>query len=160
MIRAARPADASAICEIYNRFVSDSIATFEETPVEASEMVRRIEDTVADFPWYVWEQSGQIEGYAYASRWMSRSAYRFSTETTVYVSPARLRRGIGGSLCEALLGDLRTRNVHAAIAGIALPNPASVALHEKLGFRKVSEFREVGYKFGRWINVGHWELLL
>lgn len=160
MIRTAQLADAEAICEIYNHFVSNSIVTFEERPVAEPEMRQRIENTLQHLPWCVWEDRGRVEGYAYASPWRTRSAYRFSVETTVYVSPSRARRGIGSNLYRALLDDLRERGFHAAVGGIALPNPASVAFHEKLGFREVARFREVGFKQGRWIDVGYWELLL
>jgi phosphinothricin acetyltransferase len=160
MIRPCQPADAAQICAIYNPYVRETVVTFEETPVAERDMAQRIEATLARLPWLVWEQDGAIAGYACATPWKSRSAYRFSVESTVYVTQALARRGIGSRLLEALIADLRARNVHCAVGGIALPNPASIALHEKLGFVKIGEFKEIGYKLGRWVDVGYWELLL
>jgi L-amino acid N-acyltransferase YncA len=160
MIRACRPADASQICAIYNPYIRETVITFEEEPVAEPEMTNRIAAVTAVLPWLVWEQEGSVEGYAYATPWKSRSAYRFAAESTVYVSPSSLRRGIGTHLYEALIVELRARGMHCAIGGIALPNPASVALHERLGFTKVAQFLEVGWKFGRRVDVGYWELVL
>jgi len=96
----------------------------------------------------------------YASKWHGRSAYRFSTEITVYLAPAHVGRGIGSQLYARLFPILRDRGIHAVIGGIALPNEASVALHEKFGLEKVAHFKEVGYKFDRWIDVGSWQGIL
>ncbi len=159
-IRACAPSDAAKLCDLYNHFVRETVVTFEEALVAERDMAQRIEATVARLPWLVWEQEGGIAGYACATPWKSRSAYRFSVESTVYVSPAFARRGIGSRLYGALIDELRARNVHCAVGGIALPNPASIALHEKLGFVKIAEFKEIGYKLGRWVDVGYWELLL
>jgi len=106
------------------------------------------------------EEDGVVTGYAYASAWKTRSAYRFSVESTVYVAADHCGRGIGTRLYRALIAALREQNVHYVTGGIALPNPASVALHERLGFRKNGHFSEVGFKFGRWVDVGYWELIL
>jgi phosphinothricin acetyltransferase len=160
MIRPVTVADAAAICDIYNGYVRDTVITFEEAPVTPAEMARRIEDFTARFPWLVAEGEGAIVGYAYATPWRVRSAYRFSVETTVYVAPVHHGRGIGGSLYRELLEGLRKLEVHCAVACIALPNEASVALHEKLGFKKIGQFVEIGYKLGRWVDVGYWELIL
>jgi phosphinothricin acetyltransferase len=99
-------------------------------------------------------------GYAYAKPWRPRSAYRFSVETTIYIAPGYQRRGVGAALYRDLLAALRQLDVHAAVGGIALPNDASVALHERLGFKKVGQFVEIGFKLGRWVDVGYWELIL
>ena len=160
MIRAVTPADAAAICEIYNGYVRDTVITFEEVPVAVAEMARRIEDFTARLPWFVAAEQGAIVGYAYASPWRVRSAYRFSVETTVYVAQGQHGRGLGTALYGELLAALRKLDVHCAVGGIALPNDASVALHEKLGFKKVSQFVEIGYKLGRWVDVGNWQLIL
>jgi phosphinothricin acetyltransferase len=160
MIRVCSAADAAAIAEIYNHYVRDSVVTFEETPVSAAEMAQRIEDLGARYPWLVSDDGGAVVGWAYATAWKTRSAYRFSVETTVYVAASHHGRGIGAALYRALIEDLRARNVHSAVGGIALPNPASVALHEKLGFRKIAHFAEVGRKFDRWVDVGYWQLIL
>lgn len=157
-VRDARPEDADALARIYNPFVRDTIVTFEETPVNGAEMARRLaEITTHGLPWLVAESSGEVIGYAYAARWRTRHAYRFSVESTVYLAPGGSGRGIGTRLYEALFAELSRRGVHAVIGGIALPNPASVALHEKLGMTKVAHFPEVGFKLGRWIDVGYWQ---
>lgn len=159
-VRACNPADAAAICDIYNYYVRETIVTFEETPVAAPEMAQRIRDVTTRFPWYVAEEEGAVLGYAYAARWKARSAYRFSVETTVYVAPDHVRRGLGAALYRPLIAELRRLGVHAAVGGIALPNPASIALHEKLGFRKIGQFIEIGRKLDRWVDVGYWQLIL
>lgn len=156
-IRAATAADAQAIVSIYNYYVTDTVVTFEEKPVSMAEMADRITDvTCASLPWLVAESQGQILGYAYASKWKGRSAYRFTVESTVYLCRNHLGLGLGSGLYGELLPLLADRGMHAVIGGIALPNPASVALHEKLGFAKVAHFPEVGFKMGRWIDVGYW----
>ena len=134
--------------------------TFEETPVESAEMERRIAEVAARLPWLVCEQDASIVGYVYATPWKQRSAYRFSVESTVYVAPEFHGRGFGSQLYRALIAELRDRNVHCAVGGIALPNTASVALHEKLGFAKIGHFKEIGWKLGKWVDVGYWELVL
>ena len=160
MIRPARPADAAAICAIYNPFIETSTISFEEAAVTSEQMTARIAQVTATLPWLVMEHEGAVAGYAYASPWRVRRAYRSSVETTVYVAPEHAGKGIGKALYDALLADLRTRAVHAVIAGIAQPNAASVGLHERLGFRKVAHFSEVGFKLDRWVDVGYWELIL
>jgi phosphinothricin acetyltransferase len=114
----------------------------------------------AGLPWLVAEQDGRLLGYAYATRWRVRPAYRTSVESSVYLGGEAAGRGLGSALYRALLDALRRLDVHMVIGGIAQPNERSVALHEKLGFRKVAHFSEVGRKFGRWIDVGYWELRL
>lgn len=157
-IRAATPHDAAAIAAIYNPYIAQTTISFEEEPVNADEMRGRIA-AVQDggLPWLVLERDGEIAGYAYATKWRVRHAYRFSVETSVYLAPRHARKGAGTALYEALLERLRATGCHLVIGGIALPNDASVALHEKMGYRKVAHFGEVGFKFGRWIDVGYWE---
>jgi len=160
-VRAATHADAGAVAAIYNHYVLQTVVTFEEEPVTSDEMSRRIDEVrAASLPWFVAERAGAIAGYAYASRWKARSAYRFSSEVTVYLAPEQGRRGIGSALYAELLSALRASGVHAAIGGIALPNDASVALHERFGFKKVAHFEQTGFKFNRWIDVGYWQLIL
>ncbi|MBI3567993.1 MAG: N-acetyltransferase [Gemmatimonadetes bacterium] len=158
MIRSATVADADAIARIYNHYVTDTIVTFEETPLPADEMARRIGLTLGgSWPWFVLEDDGRVQGYAYASPWKSRIGYRFTLESTVYLDPASTGRGFGSELYTALFADIATREVHAVVGGIALPNEASVRLHERFGMTKVAHFPEVGLKFGRWIDVGYWQ---
>jgi L-amino acid N-acyltransferase YncA len=160
MIRAGKTSDAAAITEIYNHFVRNTVVTFEEVPVTVNDMAQRILDLSERFPWLVWDDGGAVVGWAYATAWKARSAYRFSVETTVYVAAGHQGRGMGFALYGALLEGLKARQVHSAVGGIALPNPASVALHEKLGFKKIAQFVEIGRKFDRWVDVGYWQLIL
>ena len=160
-IRPATPADAARICAIYNHYVTTTTVSFEEDAVSEAEMAQRIADVgAAGLPWLVLEVDGTLAGYAYATKWRVRPAYRHSVESTVYVDREHAGRGIGRALYAALLDALRARGLHLVIGGIAQPNEASVGLHEALGFRKVAHFSEVGMKFGRWIDVGYWELKL
>ncbi len=157
-VRHSELADADALAAIYNHYIETSIITFEEQPITAAEMARRIgEVQSASFPWLVAESDGEVVGYAYATRWKPRSAYRFAAEITVYLAPERAGQGIGSLLYTHLFQQLRSQGIHVVIGGISLPNPASVALHEKLGLRKVAHFEEVGFKFNRWIDVGYWQ---
>ena len=160
MIRHATTADASAIATIYNHYVATSTISFEEEGVSVDEMARRIADVSARLPWYVFDREGAVMGYAYATPWRVRSAYRFSAESSVYLAPGSGRQGIGSQLYRALLEDLRGRGIQVVIGGIAQPNAASVALHERLGFEKVAHFHRVGRKFDTWGDVGYWELQL
>lgn len=159
-IRLATPADAAAVCRIYNHYVQDTIISFEYTPVPAAEMAARIEELRRTHAWYVHEDAGSVVGYAYAGPWRSRPAYRDAVESAVYVASGLVGSGIGSRLYDALIAELRRRSFHCVMGGIALPNAASVALHEKKGFTKVAHFREVGWKFQRRIDVGYWELVL
>jgi len=161
IVRPATAADAAALARIYNHYIAHTIVTFEEDPVTADEMARRLEDVQgASLPWFVAEAGGVVTGYAYASKWRVRRAYRFSAEVTVYLASDQGGRGLGTALYTRLLDALRALGVHAVLGGIALPNDASIALHEKLGFRKVAHFEQTGFKFDRWIDVGYWERLL
>jgi phosphinothricin acetyltransferase len=160
-IRDATIDDAEQIAAIYNHYVLTTSISFEETEVPANDMAGRITDLqAAGLPWLVAEVDDFIAGYAYASKWRVRHAYRFSVESSIYMAPASASKGIGGALYSALLDRLRAGGYHLAIGGIALPNPASVALHEKMGFEKVAQFKEVGFKFERWTDVGYWQLKL
>lgn len=161
MIRNARPEDAGKLAGIYNHYIHSTIITFETEPVTAADLAERIQHIrSAGLPWLVAEEDGQPVGYAYASPWRSRPAYRHSVEVTVYLDREARGRGWGSLLYQQLFDALRSRSIRAAIGGIALPNPASVTLHEKMGMRKVAHFNEVGYKFDRWIDVGYWQCLL
>ncbi|MGQ0384512.1 MAG: arsinothricin resistance N-acetyltransferase ArsN1 family B [Gammaproteobacteria bacterium] len=159
-IREVRAADAPRIATIYNHYVRETVVTFEEEAVADAEMARRIAETAGAYPWLVWEDGDEVEAYAHASSWKRRSAYRHSAECTIYVAPARTGRGIGRALYPALVAAMRGRGLHAAIGGISLPNPASITLHEKMGFAPIGRFRQVGFKFGLWVDVGYWELIL
>lgn len=160
-IRLASAADASAIVAIYNHYVLNSTISFEEQAVSAAQMQERIADVLdKGLPWLVLEIDGALLGYAYATPWLARNAYRFSVETTVYLEPNQTRRGLGRQLYEELLTRLTAHGCHLALGGIALPNPGSIGLHEALGFRQVACFNQVGYKFGQWVDVGYWQKIL
>jgi phosphinothricin acetyltransferase len=159
-IRDVRVSDAPRIAAIYNHYVRETIVTFEEAPVADAEMARRISETTVSYPWLVWDDGAAVLAYAYASSWKRRSAYRFAAESTIYAAPEATGRGIGSLLYPALLSRMRELGLHCAIGGISLPNPASIALHEKLGFVPIGRFREVGFKQDRWVDVGYWELAL
>lgn len=160
MIRAAIPDDAAAICSIYNGYVENTTFSFEEKPVAHDEMAQRIADITASFPWLVLTENDVVLGYAYASPWKARCAYRFAAESSVYLAPDAVGKKLGLRLYEQLIAELRALGLHSVIGGISQPNSASVGLHEKMGFTKVAHFRQVGWKFGRWIDVGYWELML
>lgn len=158
IIRSALTTDAGAIAGIYNHYVLTSTITFEEEPVSEADMWSRIHGLqTAGLPWLIAESPTGVSGYAYASQWKTRSAYRFSVESTVYVAPGSTAAGVGSSLYDVLLARLREAGLHTVIGGIALPNEASTRLHEKFGFEKTAHFKEVGFKFGRWIDVGYWQ---
>jgi len=160
-IRTAEHADAAAVAAIYNHYVATTCITFETDPVSPDDMAGRIDEAgEAKLPWLVAVDGDAIAGYAYASKWKGRCAYRYSVESTVYLDPACTGRGHGKALYVALVDALRERGLHAVIGGIALPNEASIALHERLGFEKVAHFKQVGFKQERWIDVGYWQLLL
>jgi len=160
-IRSAVASDSAQIAEIYNYYIENSHATFETERIDASEMLRRMEEGwTAGYPFLVYEDQDAVVGYAYGRRYRPRFAYLHSIEISVYVKHGSGKQNIGTNLYESLIAEIRQKDLHAVIGGISLPNDASVRLHEKFGFEKVAHFREVGRKFGRWIDVGYWELLL
>jgi phosphinothricin acetyltransferase len=160
MIRQVKDSDADALCRIYNKYITGTRITFEESSLQADEMVSRIKNIIQNYPWLVYEEDGRILGYTYASQWKGRSAYRFSVETGTYIDSDFVGKGIGTILKGELLKALKDKSIHSVICGIALPNSASIALCEKFGFEKVAHLKEVGYKLGEWVDVGYWELIL
>lgn len=160
MIRNAAESDGAVIAEIYNPYITDLVTSFEVEPVTADVMNQRIQRVTSRYPWLVYEDDGAILGYAYASRWKERAAYDYCAETTVYLRQGSVGRGIGTLLYSELLRQLADQGVKVAIGCIALPNEASVALHEKLGFQKVGHFPAVGFKMDSWIDIGYWRKAL
>ncbi len=145
---------------IYRPIVEQTTISFEfEVPSE-EELARRISATLERTPWLLCEERDEVLGYAYAGPFRARPAYAWCVESSVYVDPSHQRRGVARGLYRALLGCLREQGFHRLLAGITLPNPASVALHEGLGFEPVGSFRDVGNKFDAWHAVGFWELEL
>ena len=160
-IRKATPEDAGRICEIYNYYVVNTAVTFETSPVSTEEMRGRISDIIkSGEAYFVAEDCSKIMGYYYIHKWNGRCAYATTKEVTVYLDATEQRKGIGTALYQHMIDNLDKQNIHALLAGICIPNDASVKLHEKFGFRQVSHMKEVGRKFDKWQDVGHWELLL
>lgn len=160
-LRAATQGDAAAIAEIYAPFVRGSAVSFETEPPDAEAMLARIESGGGLYPWLVGESDdGTLLGYAYAARFRDRPAYRFVVETSVYLRPEAAGRGLGRRLYEPLLATLEAQGFTQAIAAITLPNEASVRLHERLGFERAGTYRQVGWKFGAWHDVGLWQRAL
>jgi L-amino acid N-acyltransferase YncA len=158
IIRSAQYIDAAAIARLYNPYILSTTISFEEHPVSQEEMLTRIQDVQsAGLPWIVAQADQQVMGYAYASKWKARSAYRFAVESSVYIAQEARGRGIGTQLYEALLSEIKASGLHSVIGGIALPNKASVRLHEKMGYEKVAHFKQVGFKFEQWVDVGYWQ---
>ncbi|MEM9529457.1 MAG: N-acetyltransferase family protein [Pseudomonadota bacterium] len=159
-IRDCEVDEAPAVCGIYNHYVERSVATFEVSPIDPADMEERIRATTARYPWLVYVDADKVIGYAYATPWKPRAAYGQTVESTVYVADEACGRGVGAELMLALLKRLAEQDVHAVLAGIALPNEASVRTHEKLGFFQVAHFRQTGRKFDRWIDIGYWQRIL
>lgn len=155
--RLARPEDAVAIREIYAPYVERTAVTFEYEIPSADELRERITSCLAHAPWLVYEAGGGIAGYAYASRHRARAAYQWTVEVSVYVGDAYRRHGVARLLYARLFRELEARGFHVALAGVALPNQASVAFHEAMGFESVGVYRGIGYKLGRWHDVGWWQ---
>ena len=157
-IRTAQERDAAMIAAVYAPYVRDTVISFETEPPTAEEMSRRLAAIGARYPWLVAEQDGRVLGYAYAGEHRSRAAYRWDVDVAVYLAAEAHRRGIGRRLYGALFEVLRRLGHVNAYAGIALPNAASVSLHQALGFLPVGIYRQVGYKHGAWHDVGWWGL--
>ena len=155
LIRLAAGADAAAIAAIYRPYVETSRISFEEVPPDAAEFERRMANAM--YPWLVVEDDDRVVGYASTSPLRGRSAYRFSVETGLYLEPGARGRGLGRALLGAHLELLEKQGFVTAVAGISLPNAASVALHEKLGFVLGGIERGVGFKLGEWVDVGRWQ---
>jgi phosphinothricin acetyltransferase len=160
-VRTADPArDAAACVAIYAPHVETGATSFEEEPPGSVEFAERIGATAATYPWLVAEREGEVVGYAYACPHRSRPAYRWAVEVSVYVAADQSRRGCGRALYTALIERLRGQGFQVACAGITLPNEASIALHERMGFVPVGVYRRIGWKDGAWRDVGWWQLEL
>lgn len=157
-VRAAAVADAQAIQRIYAPIVLNTAISFEETPPSVEEIALWIATTLQTYPYLVAEENGAIKGYAYASQHRARAAYRWAVDVTVYVAESARRNGVGRRLCETLLPMLEKQRFRAAYAGIAQPNEGSVGLHESVGFVHIGTYPEVGFKLGKWHDVGYWRL--
>ena len=158
VIRVVQDKDIKQICDIYNFYIENTFISFEEKTITHEEMKERTNKTKKNYPWLVYEKEGQILGYAYIGKWKDRSAYRYTVEDTLYVRQDVLGQGIGRELLESLMEETKKLDVYVVMAVIALPNERSIRLHEYYGFKKTGHFSHVGYKMGRWIDVGYWEL--
>ena len=161
LVRDAAEHDAASIAGIYNPVVLSGTASFEIEPVSAETMAQRIRACRSDgYDWLVAESDNAVIGYAYSGRWMARDAYRHTVQVSVYVAKDAHGRGVGRTLYDALFERLRAGDFHSVIGIITLPNPASIRLHEHYGLTQVAHYREVGRKFGQWIDVGQWQGML
>jgi L-amino acid N-acyltransferase YncA len=160
VIRLATERDAEQIAAVYAPNVTDTVISFELEPPTADEMRRRIEVTLQRYPWLVCERQGGVLGYAYAGAHGFRAAYQWSVDVSVYVHEEARRMGVGRALYASLFAALELQGFYNAYAGATLPNPASVGLHESVGFRPVGVYRGVGYKLGAWHDVVWWHLPL
>jgi len=159
-IRLAREEDAQDILSIYRNYIVESAVSFETAVPTPEEMAGRIRKSLAKYCWLVWEEGGELGGYAYASQHRERAAYRWAVDVSIYIGQKWQGRGVGKALYTALFSILRLQGYYNAYACICLPNPGSVGIHESLGFKKNGHFSQVGYKLGQWWDIGWWELLL
>jgi phosphinothricin acetyltransferase len=160
MVRDVITKDANEICKIYNHYIANTCVTFEEKLVSSSIINMRIDSVVEKYPWIVYEIDGKVVGYAYACEFRSRSAFRRSAEISIYVSPRHIKQGVGACLCKELLRRIRDLDIHCVVSLIALPNDASIKLHEKFGFEKTGSLNEIGFKFNKYITLEYWQLIL
>jgi L-amino acid N-acyltransferase YncA len=160
VIRLAREDDARAVAAIYGPIVRETPISFEIVPPDAAEIAQRIRGTLAQYPWLVDERDAGVVGYAYASQHHVRAAYQWSANVTVYIDERYRRMGVGRELYTELFRILVEHGYYNAYAGITLPNPGSVGLHEAMGFVPVGVYRQVGFKFDRWYDVGWWQRAL
>jgi phosphinothricin acetyltransferase len=156
--RFAQPEDAAAIVSIYGPFCESSCVSFELVSPSEQQMRERITRIMSQHPWLVGELDGRVVGYAYATQHRERAAYRWAVDVAIYLAAEHHRQGWGRGLYDCLIAILAHQGFFKAIAGITLPNPSSVGLHEAIGFRPAAVFHGVGYKMGRWLDVGWWEL--
>ncbi|MDO5981701.1 GNAT family N-acetyltransferase [Flavivirga spongiicola] len=158
MIRSLNLSDVEELLDIYNYYVLNSIVTFDDEVLSLDTFKDKIIRINTDYPFIVFEENNEILGYAYGSKWRPKPAYKHTVESTVYVKHGALGKQIGTKLYTELLFELKKQNYHVVIGGLTLPNDASVKLHEKFGFKQVAHFKEVGLKFGKWLDVGFWQL--
>ncbi|WP_142785612.1 GNAT family N-acetyltransferase [Changchengzhania lutea] len=158
MIRLVTIKDAPQLLNIYNYYVLNTILTFDIEPLSLSAFKVKMTDILSHYPFIVFEEDHDILGYAYGSKWRPKPAYKKTVETTVYVKHGLHGKQIGTKLYAKLLELLEQEQYHSALGALTLPNDASVNLHEKFGFKKVAHFKEVGYKFDIWLDVGFWQL--
>jgi len=160
MIRKYHPKDLQSIVDILNYYVKNDACIFQVEPYTFDEIEKKFEIIQATYPIFIEEKDNKVIGFAYGARWRDKPAYAKSVETTIYVHPNYLHAGIGEPLYRKLIETLTQMNFHLLVAGMTMPNLGSQRLHEKLGFEKVGEFKEAGMKFGKWHNVGFWQMVI
>ncbi|SFZ92891.1 phosphinothricin acetyltransferase [Flaviramulus basaltis] len=160
MIRNVHIEDAQQLVDIYNYYVLNTIVTFDDVPFTNEDFNEKINTISKSFPFIVFEEDDKILGYAYANKWREKPAYKQTVESTVYLHHEAQGKQIGTKLYTELLAELKNQNYHVIVGGLTLPNDASVKLHEKFGFKQVAHFKEVGFKFNKWLDVGFWQLNL
>ncbi|WP_100612015.1 GNAT family N-acetyltransferase [Confluentibacter lentus] len=160
MIRNVHIKDAKQIVDIYNYYVLNSIVTLDLVPFSVQDFEEKIKTISSQFPFIVYEENNVLLGYAYANTFRTKPAYNRTVELTIYLKYDALGKQIGKKMYSELLDQLKKQNYHVVIGGLTLPNDASIKLHEKFGFDKVAHFKEVGYKFNKWHDVGFWQLIL
>lgn len=158
LIRKVCIEDAEQLVVIYNYYVLNSVVTFDNIPFKADFFEDKIKTISTQFPFYVYEENNEILGYAYATIWRLKPAYKHTVESTIYLKHSATGKQIGTKLYSYLLAELKKQNYHAIIGGLSLPNDASIRLHQKLGFKKVAHYKEVGRKFNKWVDVAFWQL--
>ncbi|PIA77976.1 phosphinothricin acetyltransferase [Gaetbulibacter sp. 4G1] len=158
MIRSFHIKDIKALLDIYNYYVLNTIVTFDIKALSLEIFTEKVNHINAKYPFIVFEENGNILGYAYGSKWRPKPAYNHTVESTVYVKHGEHGKQIGSKLYAELLSLLKQENYHVVLGGLTLPNEASVRLHEKFGFKQVAHFKEVGKKFDKWLDVGFWQL--
>ncbi len=158
MIRQVRIEDAQQLVDIYNYYVINSIVTLDLIPFSKEDFEAKIKDIASLFPFIVYEEHNEIVGFAYANTFRTKPAYKNTVELTVYIKFSELGKQLGKKLYSELLLQVKNKNFHVVIGGLTLPNDASIKLHENFGFEKVAHFKEVGFKFGKWHDVGFWQL--
>lgn len=159
MIRNVDIKDAKSLADIYNYYVLNTAITFDRKPKTIQEFEGKINEITAQFPFFVYEENNKVLGYTYGSVWRKKTSYQNTVEITIYLKNGALGKGIGTKLYSHLIETLKKQNYHTLIGGLTLPNKASVKLHERLGFKKVAHFKEVGRKFDQWHDVGFWQLI-
>ena len=159
-IRKVDISDATKICDIYNFYVVNSIATFDEENKDVDFFYKKIKDTIKNYPWLVVEDNNEVIGFAYASMWKDKSAYSKSVESTIYIDNKFTKKSIGSELYMELINELTNMGFKSVVGIISIPNVASEILHERLGFKKVAHFSKIGTKFGEDIDVACWQLLI
>lgn len=160
MIRNVTLSDLAEITVIYNYYIEKTCITFETEPVTETEMTRRMEAIRAQYPYLILEEEGVLVGYCYAHAWKEKKAYEHTAEVTIYLHPSYISKGYGKKLLSALIDACRHHGLHVLIACITFPNTSSVRLHEAVGFTQVSRFKEVEKKFGQWLDVYDFQLIL